>query len=131
MSYVLLSTTNNLSQYMTAGIVEPRDTPPLTCDPFFLFTFVLIFVIIPVTTTPKVVPTLLRRGCSSVVRAFAMVRGVIGSIFLVDPRSYFSFQPVLHDWKEGNVLFNDALNTFYLRLYGVRHMVNDHTDSER
>ena len=22
--------------------------------------------------------------------------------------------------KEGNVLFNDALNTFYLRLYGVR-----------
>ena len=33
--------------------------------------------------------------------------------------------------KEGNVLFNDALNTFYLRLYGVRHMVKDHTDSER
>ena len=25
--------------------------------------------------------------------------------------------------KEGNVLFNDALNTFYLRLYGVSHMV--------
>ena len=23
--------------------------------------------------------------------------------------------------KEGNVLFNDALNTFYLRLYGVTH----------
>ena len=23
--------------------------------------------------------------------------------------------------KKGNVLFNDALNTFYLRLYGVRH----------
>ena len=86
---------------------------------------------------------------------------------MVDPLSYFSFQPVLHDWctkgcsmyypvcgmmhikepllligmsipcssfncnltlytfktvsrKEGNVLFNDALNTFYLRLYGVR-----------
>ena len=30
-------------------------------------------------------------------------------------------------WKEGNVLFNDALNTFYLRLYGVRHMVKDHS----
>ena len=29
--------------------------------------------------------------------------------------------------KEGNVLFNDALNTFYLRLYGVRHMVKDHS----
>ena len=33
--------------------------------------------------------------------------------------------------KEGNVLFNDALNTFYLRLYGVRHTANDHSDSER
>ena len=33
--------------------------------------------------------------------------------------------------KEGNVLFNDALNTFYLRLYGVTHMVKDHSDSER
>ena len=32
--------------------------------------------------------------------------------------------------KEGNVLFNDALNTFYLRLYGVRHMVKDHSDSK-
>ena len=30
--------------------------------------------------------------------------------------------------KEGNVLFNDALNTLYLRLYGV---VNDLSDSER
>ena len=33
--------------------------------------------------------------------------------------------------KEGNVLFNDALNTFYLLLYGVRHMVKDHSDSEK
>ena len=33
--------------------------------------------------------------------------------------------------KEGNVLFNDALNTFYLWLYGVTHMVKDHSDSER
>ena len=28
-------------------------------------------------------------------------------------------------------LFNDALNTFYLRLYGVGQMVKDHSDSER
>ena len=35
------------------------------------------------------------------------------------------------DYKEGNVVFNDALNTFYLRLYGVGHMVEDHSDSER
>ena len=33
--------------------------------------------------------------------------------------------------KEENVLFNDALNTFYLWLYGVRHMVKYHTDSEK
>ena len=33
--------------------------------------------------------------------------------------------------KEGNVLFNDTLNTFYLRSYGIRHMVKDHSDSER
>ena len=33
--------------------------------------------------------------------------------------------------KEGNVLFNDALNTFYLRSYGIRHVVKYHTYSER
>ena len=33
--------------------------------------------------------------------------------------------------REKNVLFNDALNTFYLRLYGVGHMVKDHSDSEK
>ena len=51
----------------------------------------------------------------------------------------FSFTEPLIYWqifteyrmKEGNVLFNDALNTFYLRLYGVRHMVKDHSDSEK
>ena len=32
--------------------------------------------------------------------------------------------------KEGNVLLNDALNTFYLRLYGG-NIVNNHSDSER
>ena len=33
--------------------------------------------------------------------------------------------------KEGNGLFNDTLNTFYLRFYGTIHMVKDHSDSER
>ena len=31
--------------------------------------------------------------------------------------------------RERNVLFNDALNT--LRLYDVRHMIKDHSDSEK
>ena len=33
--------------------------------------------------------------------------------------------------KEENILFNAALNPFYLRLYDVRHMVKDHSNSER
>ena len=33
--------------------------------------------------------------------------------------------------RERNVLFNNTLNTFYLQLYGVGHMVKDHSDSER
>ena len=45
----------------------------------------------------------------------------------------FRLQDISHvtGRKEGNVLFNYALNTFYLRLYGVRHMVKDHSDSEK
>ena len=39
--------------------------------------------------------------------------------------------PVSSVCNEGNVLFNDTLNTFYLRLYGVRHMVKDHSDNEK
>ena len=33
--------------------------------------------------------------------------------------------------KEGNVLFNDTLNIFYLWLYGIRLMVKDHSDSQK
>ena len=32
--------------------------------------------------------------------------------------------------KEGNDLFNNALNTFYLRLYDVGYIVKEHSDSE-
>ena len=39
---------------------------------------------------------------------------------------------ILKVLKDGRkCLINDALNTFYLRLYGVRHLVKDHSDSER
>ena len=31
--------------------------------------------------------------------------------------------------KEGNVLFNDALNTFYLQLYGVRELLLSFTSN--
>ena len=33
--------------------------------------------------------------------------------------------------KEGNVLFNDTLKTFYLWVIRHQHMVKAHTDSER
>ena len=32
--------------------------------------------------------------------------------------------------RKGNALFNDVLNTFYLWLYGIGHMVKDHSDSD-
>ena len=32
---------------------------------------------------------------------------------------------------EGNVLFNNTLNTFHLWLYGVGHRVKDHSDNVR
>ena len=35
----------------------------------------------------------------------------------------------IHTRTEGNVLFNDALNTFYLRLYGIRYMVKNQSGS--
>ena len=33
--------------------------------------------------------------------------------------------------KEGIILFNNVLNTFYLRWYGMTHMVKDHSGGER
>ena len=33
--------------------------------------------------------------------------------------------------NKGSILFNDAFNTFYLQLYDIRHMVKNHSDSER
>ena len=33
--------------------------------------------------------------------------------------------------KEGNDLFNGTVNTFYLWIYGIRHMVKNHSDIER
>ena len=32
---------------------------------------------------------------------------------------------------EGNVLFNDTFNTFYLWLYSIGHMAKNHSDNDR
>ena len=72
-----------------------------------------------------------------------MVRWVVGSILhgatTVPPNpvsyTFYALRTNVVDGirkeRKGNVLFNDALNTCYLRLYGVKHMVKDHSDSER
>ena len=40
-----------------------------------------------------------KRNCKRFIERSLMVRWVVGSILhKVDPLSYFSFQPVLHDW---------------------------------
>ena len=48
--------------------------------------------------------------------------------FLSD-KSYL--RQIRREGRKGNILFNDALNTFNLRLYGVGHVIKDHSDSER
>ena len=50
--------------------------------------------------------------------------------FLPNSRDITNYQ-TKERMMEGNVLFNNALHTLYLRLYGIRHMVKDHSDSER
>ena len=52
-----------------------------------------------------------------------------GNVLFNDALNAFYLR--LYGRKEGNVLFNDALNTFYLQLYGIGHMVKDHSDSKR
>ena len=56
--------------------------------------------------------------CSSMIECLLIVQWVVPCKF------------VPHDGRKEMFLFNDALNTFYLRLYGVGHMVKDHSDSE-
>ena len=54
-----------------------------------------------------------------------------GRNYLIMHSTHIIYGYLVADRQEGNVLFNDTLNTFYLRLYGVRRMVRDYSDSER
>ena len=69
--------------------------------------------------------------CTIVVQTLKCPQPKSGPNFKYNP--VLNSDPVLYicgpelgqvDRKEGNVLFNDALNTFHLWLYGVRHMVD-------
>ena len=57
-------------------------------------------------------------------------QAIVGGVFFLKQQEISQY-PSGKRVGERNVLFNDALNTFYLRLYGIRHMVKDHSDSEK
>ena len=42
----------------------------------------------------------------------------------------FGVGHIVKESKEGNVLFNGTLNTFYLWLYGIGHIVKDHLERD-
>ena len=54
---------------------------------------------------------------------------VCGMVHIKYPLLLIGKSSLCNGRKEGNILFNDALNT--LRLYGVSHMVKDHSDTEK
>ena len=56
---------------------------------------------------------------------------VVFPLFSKPTKSNLTAHVITDVRKKGNVLFNDARNTFYLWLYCVRHMVKDHSDSEK
>ena len=66
----------------------------------------------------------LRRSGSPTIARETRVRNTFASVKIYLVGFFFGY-------GIGMFLFNDALNTFYLRLYGARHMVNDHSESER
>ena len=72
-----------------------------------------------------------RASCCSARLSRAQVPDALSGTRVKKGRDKVGGPSALAGSREGNVLFNDALNTFYLRLYGVRHMVKDHSDSEK
>ena len=75
------------------------------------------------------------RITESVFSDFTRVLGVFFCLHTFSATLCFVFNSLFSNLqgkeRKGNVLFNDALNTFYLWLYGVKHMVKDNSDSER
>ena len=63
--------------------------------------------------------------------ALVMVNGALTVQIYQDKILQHHVVPLIKRERERIFLFNNALNTFYLRLYGVRHMVKDHSDSEK
>ena len=68
---------------------------------------------------------------TNILLVMIQIQQILCVIILVSASTKIRFLKAGKEKKERNVLFNDALNTFYLRLYGVRRMVKDHSDSEK
>ena len=68
---------------------------------------------------------------SAILKWFLLI--LFNRLTLQQPERRFRSSPstVLIKGRKEMFLFNDALNTFYLRLCGVGHMVKYHSDSER
>ena len=54
---------------------------------------------------------------------------VLPSVYIVLPYKPLGNVAMKEGRKE--ILFNNALNTFYLWLYGIGNMVKDHSDSQK
>ena len=89
---------------------------------------------------PVIIQTYFCSFLCSVCGIIISQRGECIDIFVWLPVAKFSFGncwtashvELIPVWYiDSIVLFNDALDTFYLWLYGVRHMVRDHSDSEK
>ena len=50
---------------------------------------------------------------------------------IVMTQSYRTFDFGTNRQEKGNILFNDALGTFYLQLNDTRYMVEDHLDVKK
>ena len=79
---------------------------------------VLLIIGIKITINcPMSFLSVARAGRSSEVERSLMVRWVVGSILHgVDPLSYFSFQPVLHDWcKKGRGMYYPVCGMVHIK----------------
>ena len=63
------------------------------------------------------------------IRSHEMANSILHLTLHVENQALLPIQCYSVRRKKGNVLLNDALNTFYLRLYDVRHMLKAHSDS--
>ena len=64
-------------------------------------------------------------------KAYSTTKGVFNTLQAKQVGNNHSLSSSCEGREEGKVLFNEALNTIYLRLCGVGHMVKDHSYSKR